>query len=392
MDGPPGILTARLITRALALATALLALLLAACGSVSEEAPSPSPPESGGYLGNLLTSPLPKPDFTLTDTSGEPFAFAAETEGYVALLYFGYTHCPDVCPDHMANIAAVLRRAPALPDKVKVVFVTVDPARDTPERLRQWLDLFDPSFVGLTGSADAVDAAMRQTLGDLYFPITREDLGDGEYSVSHAAFVLAYTADNLAHIVYPFGVQQDAWEHDLLRLVNEKWTEPPAAAVEPTATVPPASAAGATTWSAAERPRRLKPDEAKKLLGAEFSETTIEAVREAINTAFDHHPEAARFMSQGLIVPREQLDLELRICGSRPEGKPDTSLLACSTLGGCARLTRVLYEYYVQSGYEEFYQAALSVFNYVSTSLPDEAEAFFYLVRSELRVSGLPAG
>jgi len=380
------------MSRALLPAVLVLAALLAACGSGSGEAPSPAPSESGGYRGNLLASPLPRPHFTLTDTSGAPFAFAAETEGHVALLYFGYTNCPDVCPDHMANIAAVLKRTPDLSDKVRVVFVTVDPGRDTPERLRQWLDLFDPSFVGLTGSPDDIDAAMRQTLGDLYFPITREDLGDGEYSVSHAAFVIAYTRDNQAHIVYPFGVRQDAWEHDLMKLVTEGWTEPPAAAAEPTATTVAEPAAAATPGAAAQRPRRLKPDEAKKLLGAEFSETTIEAVREAIDTAFEHHPEAARFMSQGLIVPREQLDLELRICGSRPEGAPDTSLLACSTLGGCARLTRVLYEYYVQSGYEEFYQAALSVLNYVSTSLPDEAEAFFYLVRSELRVSGLPAG
>lgn len=392
MDRSHGVISTRIIAQAPLAVVALMAVFLGACAAGSKENPPPAPSDAGAYRGNLLSSPLPRPDFTLTDTAGAPYAFAAETEGYLTLLYFGYTYCPDVCPDHMANIAAVLKRNPELSDKVKVAFVTVDPDRDTPERLRQWLDLFDPSFVGLTSSFDAIDAAMKQTLGDLYFPITREDLGGGEYSVSHAAFVLAYTTDNQAHIVYPFGIQQDAWEHDLLKLVKEGWTEPPPAVAEPTSTAAPALATEATTRATAQRPRRLRPDEAKTLLGAEFSETTLEAVEAAVQTAFDKHPDAARFMSQGLIVPRERLDLEVRICGSRPEGNPDTSLLACSTLGGCARLTRILYEYYIQSGYEEFYQAALSVFNYVSTSLPDEAQAFFYLVRSELRVSGLPTG
>jgi hypothetical protein len=119
----------------------------------------------------------------------------------------------------------------------------------------------------------------------------------------------------------------------------------------------------------------------------------MDTVKQSIDAAFEKHPDASRFLSQGLVLGREKLDLELRICGSRPEGgSTDSTLLACSTLGGCARLTRILYDYYVQSGYEEFFEAALNVYNYVGTALPDEAEAFFLIVRSELRISGLPAG
>jgi protein SCO1/2 len=84
----------------------------------------------------VLSPPLPKPDFVFTDTSGEAFDFQQETEGYVTLLYFGYTHCPDICPSHMADVAAVIDRNPDWVEHVKVVFVSVDPARDTPERLR----------------------------------------------------------------------------------------------------------------------------------------------------------------------------------------------------------------------------------------------------------------
>jgi len=127
------------------------------------------------------------------------------------------------------------------------------------------------------------------------------------------------------------------------------------------------------------------------LLSAEFTAITLDAVRASMDSALAKHPDAARFISQGLIIPRDKLDLDLRICGSRPEGSTDSTLLACSTLGGCARLTRILYEYYMQSGYEEFYQAALNVYNYVGTALPNEAAAFKLVVRSELRVSGLPA-
>src|SRR5689334_12996628 len=105
------------------------------------------------YRGGIVTPPLPKPSFVLTDTSGAPFDFSNRTRASVTLLFFGYTYCPDQCPMHMANIGAALKRLPpAMADQVKLVFVTTDPARDTPERLRQWLDNFDKRFIGLTGN------------------------------------------------------------------------------------------------------------------------------------------------------------------------------------------------------------------------------------------------
>jgi protein SCO1/2 len=73
-----------------------------------------------------------KPDFTLNDTASEPFDFRTETEGFVTLLFFGYTYCPDVCPIHMANIGAVLATLPpGIANQVKVVMVSTDPNRDT---------------------------------------------------------------------------------------------------------------------------------------------------------------------------------------------------------------------------------------------------------------------
>jgi protein SCO1/2 len=164
----------------------------------------------------VLLTPIAAPDFTLPTTDGRPYPFKRETHGYVALLFFGYTHCPDVCPVHMANLAAVLRRLPTeVSQRVKVVFVTVDPARDTPQHLRTWLDNFDRSFVGLRGSLDAVNRIQ----GTFHMPATVfERLPDGGYAVGHGAPVIAVVGDS-ARVFYPFGIRQEDWLHDLPILV-----------------------------------------------------------------------------------------------------------------------------------------------------------------------------
>src|ERR1700730_3211528 len=97
------------------------------------------PRTSVTYRGGLVTPPLPKPRFVLTDTSGTPYDFWEKTQGVITLLFFGYTNCPDQCPMHMMNIGSALKRLPpGLADQVKLVFVTTDPERDTPAAIRQW--------------------------------------------------------------------------------------------------------------------------------------------------------------------------------------------------------------------------------------------------------------
>jgi len=183
-------------------------------------------PATGGadakYRGGMVSPALPKPKFTLTDTSGVPFDFASKTEGYTTLLFFGYTHCPDMCPLQMSIIAQALKKIPpASADRFKVVFVTTDPERDTPQVLRVWLDHFDKRFIGLSGSQSAIDAA--QVAANLS-PAKRSAVRpDGAYEVGHAAFVLAYTRDNLAHVIYPGGVSEEDWAHDLPLLATETW-------------------------------------------------------------------------------------------------------------------------------------------------------------------------
>lgn len=193
----------------------LLALpLVVACGDRGSAA--------GTFRGVAVSSPIPKPSFTLTDFNGQPYDFATATQGKVALLFFGYTHCPDVCPLHMANIAAVLRQMPS-EDRARVatVFVTTDPERDTPERLKSWLANFDPSFVGLTGTPDEL-TRVQQMLS--LAPAYREYVPGADssnYFVGHAAQVYAFARDGYAYTIYPFGIRQDDWANDLPRLVRD---------------------------------------------------------------------------------------------------------------------------------------------------------------------------
>ena len=175
--------------------------------------------------GVLLGQPQAKPDFILTTMDGMPFDFRRETEGKLTLLFFGYTHCPDICPVHMANIGRVLKELPAEDvARIMVVFVTTDPERDTPERLQGWLGGFHPGIVGLTGSVDAIHAAQVATR---LMPASKEvvdSAAPGNYFVAHAGQVLAFTSDGLSHIVYPFGMRLADWANDLPILVDG-WPE-----------------------------------------------------------------------------------------------------------------------------------------------------------------------
>jgi protein SCO1/2 len=190
-----------------------LLVTLSAC----QRAPRPFNPE--GLAGPKIDPPLPKPTFTLTTTDGKPFDFQRQTAGYVTLLFVGYTHCPDVCPVHLTNIAAALHRlGPEVANRIKVVFVTADPVRDTPAVLRQWLDQFDPGFIGLRGDT----ADVNRILTELHLgpPVRESGPGDTSYTIGHSAVVVAFTPDDLAHVIYPFGVRQSDWVHDLAQMAK----------------------------------------------------------------------------------------------------------------------------------------------------------------------------
>jgi protein SCO1/2 len=174
---------------------------------------------SGSYDGAVITPPVQMPNAVLTDQNGQPFDLQKQTEGDVTLLYIGYTHCPDICPTHMYEIAQGLKGLPKdVTSKVKVVFVTSDPDRDTPAALKTYLASFNPDFIGLTGTQAQLDA-FAESIG---LPASqKEDLGNGEYAVNHAAFVFAFTKDRKSYTVYPAGMGHKEWINDLPLLVKK---------------------------------------------------------------------------------------------------------------------------------------------------------------------------
>lgn len=167
-------------------------------GSASGSADGPS----AKLHGHQLAQPYQPPRTLLRDIGGGRFDFADRVSGKVTLLYFGYTHCPDICPTTMADIATALDGLPKdTRQQVQVVMVTSDPARDKPKHLRAWLDQFDPAFVGVTGPIDDIVTDARS----LGIGITPPKVGHGDYKVTHGAQVMVFYPDGKAHRYYGSG-------------------------------------------------------------------------------------------------------------------------------------------------------------------------------------------
>lgn len=194
----------------------VLALLLGGCTPAADQ-PAPAA-EAVVFRGGVLEPSRPRPDFTLTTTAGEPFEFAKATSGTLTMLFFGYTNCPDVCPVHMANLAQIRKSlAPSVNQQLRVVFVTTDPERDTPEVLRQWLDAIGGDIIGLTGTPEEIRLAQEAARVQ---PAYKEGEG-ADYSVGHMAWVIAITPDNQTRLMYPFGTRQEDWGHDIPLLISQ---------------------------------------------------------------------------------------------------------------------------------------------------------------------------
>jgi protein SCO1 len=132
--------------------------------------------------GTWLARPRAIADFRLTDTSGRPFT-TEDLQGKPSLVFFGFTHCPDVCPTTLVKLAQV-RKAAKL-EGLQVLFVSVDPQRDTPEAVAKYVRAFDPAFIGLTGDSQAIQK-MTAAFG---IAVARVDLPGGDYTIDHSAVV-----------------------------------------------------------------------------------------------------------------------------------------------------------------------------------------------------------
>ncbi|NBM20308.1 SCO family protein [Streptomyces sp. GC420] len=212
------------ITLAAVALTAAAALTLSACGGGEDgrDDTGRAPTEVSATLdkaATVLDRPFDKPPLILTDTKGETYDFVKETRGRPTLIYFGYTNCPDVCPLTMSNIAIAKKALPrADQDRLRVVFVTTDPERDTPASLGKWLKAQDPEFIGLTGDFPTIQAGARR-LGIHIEPATKEK--DGKVNSMHGTQVVAFSPKtDKGYVLYGEDATADDYTQDLPELVE----------------------------------------------------------------------------------------------------------------------------------------------------------------------------
>jgi protein SCO1/2 len=194
--------------RAIAVVLLPAALLLTACGG-GDDAP---------LSGAVLDQPYVVPATPLTDTDGGSYSLTDDTDKRLTLVFFGYTHCPDVCQVVLSTLASAMTRLDeADHEQVDVVFVTTDPQRDTEKVLRNYLDRFDPTFIGLTGPLDSiidVGRAMAVAVDQGH------KLPSGGYDVTHGTSVLAIDGGDEVPILWTQGTSATQFASDVHQLLE----------------------------------------------------------------------------------------------------------------------------------------------------------------------------
>ena len=199
------------------LAVALAAVaLVAACASGSSD-PTISANGEPGWHGTGVTKGYPLPDLPFTDTEGQKVTPTEVARTPVTLVFFGYTHCPDICNVVLANFASALRGAsPAVRTDVRMLFVTTDPARDTPDVVRDYLDRFDPTYEGLVAPVGTVEKAAKA----LYISYEKPDGSQGgNYMVSHGTYTTGFLHGS-ARVVWSADTTVADLRADLTRLAR----------------------------------------------------------------------------------------------------------------------------------------------------------------------------
>ena len=169
------------------------------------------------FRGGALDPPRMASDFVLPRGDGGHFRLS-DQRGKVVVMSFGYTFCPDVCPTTLAEFAQIKGRLGLAGSHVRFAFITVDPERDSPERLRAYTAAFDPSFIGLTGTAGQLEAVRKA-----YGVTARKRVVTGTaaaYLVDHSAFIYAVDREGRLRLMFPFGTSVDDMTHDIKLLTG----------------------------------------------------------------------------------------------------------------------------------------------------------------------------
>ncbi len=189
----------------------VIALLLAAgAGGCAPEGPK--------FKASDVTGASFGKDFALTDFNGKPRTLA-DFRGKAVVIFFGYTQCPDVCPTTLAELAEAMKRLGADAERVQVLFVTVDPERDTPELLSKYVPAFDPRFLGLTGDADAL-ARTAKEFKILYQK--QPGATPGSYTMDHSAGTFIFDPQGRLRVYVSYGQGAEVFAHDLQELLRQR--------------------------------------------------------------------------------------------------------------------------------------------------------------------------
>ena len=193
-------------------------LLISGCTAAPSGPTGHRDADPAGYMGgSSLPEPYSMPELSLIDTSGRPYNLATTPSKPVTLLFFGYTHCPDVCIAVLSDVSLGLQRlAPADRDQIQLVFVTTDPARDQEKQILGYLDRFNPSFVGLTGPMSTIKRAASEVGVDIE---GKKKLASGGYEVGHSAQVIGFSR-NSGVVIWTPGTPIAALKHDFALLVE----------------------------------------------------------------------------------------------------------------------------------------------------------------------------
>lgn len=196
-----------------------LILMFAFCISLISNVAAENVATSSKELkSGVFDPPRMAPDFSLASSRDTQFTLS-EQRGNIVVLGFGFSHCPNVCPMTLANLAQTYKNLGALADQVQVVYMTVDPERDTPARLREYLANFNPNFIGVTGAAEDL-AALRQSYGIIAKKEVHKN--GGTYEVHHSSYIYLIDRDGLLRALVPFGKSADDITHDINILLHEK--------------------------------------------------------------------------------------------------------------------------------------------------------------------------
>lgn len=169
------------------------------------------------FNGTEYREPVPAADFTLEDTSGTPFRLS-DQRGRIVLLFFGFTSCPDVCPTTLSEARRILEGLGEEAEQVRFAFITVDPERDTPERLGQYVTRFHPDIVGLRGTAAQLQA-MFDAYGVYAAKVPLEDSA-AEYTMEHTARVFLVDQEGQLRLSYVFGTPVEDILQDVQYLLD----------------------------------------------------------------------------------------------------------------------------------------------------------------------------